>query len=229
MKKSKKGCNLSGCVFCENRLEGWQSVIESNRTTVTYKKGEVIFEEGMQVDRVYFINTGIVKIHKQWAQQKQLIVNFAGAGEMIGYRGLGKHPIFPVTATALEEVEICFMDLNFFESTLQANHKLTYVLMKFYVDSLQQAEKRMRNLALMDVKGRVAETLLMLADKFGQDEEGYIKAVITRQDMAAYAGTTYETFFRMVNELKEDHLINQEGKRMAVLNPKGLEALLIQA
>ena len=76
-----------------------------------------------------------------------------------------------------------------------------------------------------DVKGRVAETLLMLHHKFGADEMGQIAMNLTRQVMAAYAGTTYETFFRMLNELKAEGLIQQTDESLILLDAEKLATL----
>jgi CRP/FNR family transcriptional regulator len=84
--------------------------------------------------------------------------------------------------------------------------------MLFYASELKESEKHMRNLAHMPVKGRIVEDLFALQKKFGRDREGYINVAISRQDLASYAGTTYETSFRMLNELERDHLIKLEKK-----------------
>ncbi|MFC5408949.1 Crp/Fnr family transcriptional regulator [Larkinella bovis] len=226
MKQSKTGCALTNCLFCAFSQEAWLPVLNANRQVQVYAKGETIFTEGTPVTGVYFIDDGLVKIHQSWPSQKQLILNFAGRGDMIGYRALGQDPMFPVTATTLAKTAVCFVDLPFFELALETNPRLTYQLMKFYANALQKAEKRMRNLALMDVKGRVADTLLMLDRRFGRDENGYIDVLLTRQDMAAYAGTTYETFFRMLAELKTGRLVAEEKKKIAILDENRLQSLL---
>ncbi|GAB4039345.1 Crp/Fnr family transcriptional regulator [Spirosoma gilvum] len=225
MKTQPTPCDLTCCLLCQNSKEGWLSLIGANRQMLRFKKKEVIFSEGSPVKGVYFVYEGTVKIHKAWGPHKELILNFARKGEMIGYRALGDDQILPITATALEEVTICFMTLPFFELFIQSNQTLTYALMKFFANALQDAEKRMRNLALMDVKGRVAETLLMLDRKFGRDETGQINVLLTRQDMAAYAGTTYETFIRTLNELTATGLIQQVDKRLAILDEVQLTTL----
>ncbi|WP_026308939.1 Crp/Fnr family transcriptional regulator [Spirosoma spitsbergense] len=225
MKTNKTPCDLSSCLLCRNSLAGWLPLIDGNRQMLSFKKKEVIFSEGSQVAGVYFVYEGTVKIHKAWSQQKELILKFARKGDMIGYRALGNDQILPITATALDDVTLCFVALPFFELSLQSNHSLTYALMRFYANALQEAEKRMRNLALMDVKGRVAETLLMLQHKFGADETGQIVMNLTRQDMAAYAGTTYETFFRTLNELRTEGLIQQTDKSLILLDAGKLAIL----
>ena len=144
---------------------------------------------------------------------------------MIGYRGLGNEKVYPVTATALEDVIVCFADIPFFETTLQVNHQLTYALMQFYANELQEAERRMRDLAHMEVKGRIAETLLMLKKKFGKNKAGYINITLTKQDLASYSGTTYETFSRTVSEMAKDKTIRMAGKDIAILKEAKLEEL----
>ncbi|MFT4152996.1 Crp/Fnr family transcriptional regulator [Parafilimonas sp.] len=96
--------------------------------------------------------------------------------------------------------------------------------MIFYADELQDAEKRIRDLALMDVRGRIADTFLMLQKKFGADEEGFITVVLTRQDTASFAGTIYETFFRITDEFVKQKIIRYAGKRVKILKPSKPEA-----
>jgi CRP/FNR family transcriptional regulator len=144
---------------------------------------------------------------------------------MVGYRGLGNELVYPISATALDEVTVCFIDIPFFESTLEVNPGLTYALMKFYANELQEAERHMRNLAHMEVKGRVAETILTLKKIFGTDDQGFIDITLTKQDLASHSGTTYETFSRVANDLIKEKLIKVSGKNIAILKEKKLEEL----
>jgi CRP-like cAMP-binding protein len=93
----------------------------------------------------------------------------------------------------------------------------------FYAKELQESEKNMRNLAHMPVKGRIAEALLTLADKFGINEQGFIDIVLSRQDLASFAGTTYETVFRILNEFIEENIIAVSGKNISIQNVEKLK------
>jgi CRP-like cAMP-binding protein len=226
MKKAAHTCDLQSCFLCSRCKPDWRHAIGNNKQNISFKKGSLIFEEGGAVTGIYFLYKGRVKVHKQWGSDKQLILHFAKEGDMIGYRGLGADRTYPVTATALEEVIVCFIDLVFFETTLQVNPQLTYSLMQFYANELQAAEQRMRNLAHMEVKGRVAETLLMLKNNFGQRDSGSIDITLSRQDMASYSGTTYETFFRVLNDMVKEHIISLDGKTITILQEARLEGLM---
>ena len=223
MKKSKHSCDLKSCSFCRSCLKEWLPAIDAHRKNYDFKKGELLFKEGEEVTGMYFINAGKVKVHKNWDSEKELIVRFAGPGDIVGHRGLGNDPNYPVSGTALEPVTACFIDLPFFLSSLKVNHELTFQLMMFFASELQESEKKMRNMAHMPVKVRVAHTLLKLKEKYGENEDGFVDITITKQDIASYAGTTYETVFRIMNELSEDKIIRIDGKKFGILNLDKLE------
>jgi CRP/FNR family transcriptional regulator len=218
MKKNKTGCDLESCFLCKRCLPEWIPAVGARKKNFHFKKGEQIFKEGDKVEGIYFVYNGKVKIHKKWGVEKELILRFALKGDIFGHRGLGHDNFYPISATALEPVDTCFIDLDFFRSTLKVNYTFIHELLLFFADELQESEKKMRNLAHMQVKGRIAQALLALKDKFGASPEGYINILLSRQDLASYAGTTYETVFRIINDLAQDQLILCEGKNIAILD-----------
>ena len=225
MKESKTGCDLKSCLLCRLCIQEWLPAVGAHRKNLSVKKGELIFKEGDPVTGIYFVYEGTVKVHKHWDQDKELILRFAKKGDIVGHRGLGKDLSFPVSATALEPATICFIDIDFFTASLKVNHTFLYELMMFYAAELKESEKNMRNLAHMPVKGRIAQALINLEEKFGLNEHGFINISLSRQDFASFVGTTYETIFRMVNELAEEKIVRSEGKDIAVLDKVKLLAL----
>ena len=152
-----------------------------------------------------------------------MILRFAKQGDILGHRGFGNTDVYPVSATALQNVSACFIETDFFLKTLKVNPDLTLMLMMFYSGELQEAERRMRDLAHMDVKGRIADTFLMLQNRFGTDEAGCINIELTRQDIASFAGTIYETFFKVVSEMARGKIIKITGKKIKLLKLSKLE------
>jgi len=221
MKQLKTPCDLNSCMFCKGCVKEWLPVIAINRKTLQVKKGEVIFEEGEDVNCMYFVNSGTVKVHKQWGE-KELIIRFAGETDIFGHRGLGEDLVYPVSATAIEPCTICSVDIEFFNASLKVNPDFLYKLLVFFADELKISERRMRNLAHMPVKGRIANALLQLQNKFGTSPAGNINLLLRRQDLAAYAGTTYETVFRVLNELMELNLLKVEDKAITIHNQEEL-------
>ncbi|MDQ6901500.1 MAG: Crp/Fnr family transcriptional regulator [Bacteroidota bacterium] len=218
MKENKKGCDLKSCFLCRQCLPEWLPAIIANKKTFHFNKGEIIFKEGDEVKGMYFIFQGSVKVHKQWGKEKELIIRFAKNGEIIGHRGLGEEAIYPVTGTALQSTTVCFIDLKFFNSTLKVNNEFTISLLLFYAGELQRSERKMNNLAHMQVKGRIATSLLSLKNKFGVTVTGEINIILSRQDLASYSGTTYETVFRILNEFTKEDIISVNSKNITIIN-----------
>ncbi|HTI58913.1 Crp/Fnr family transcriptional regulator [Mucilaginibacter sp.] len=202
--------------MCRGCLKQWEPAIAANKKNFKVKKGEVIFNEGDEVKGVYFVYEGIVKVHKKWGSDKELIIRLASAGAILGHRGLGGNKIYPISATALEDGIICYFDIEFFESSLKVNADFTYNLMMFFASELQESERKMRNLAHMSVKGRVAQALVSLQDQFGTRPDRSINIELSRQDLASYAGATYETVFRVLNDMLKDDLIKTSAKKITI-------------
>ena len=216
MKKKNNNCDLKSCFLCQRCLPEWLPAVQAQRKNLHFKKGELIFREGEEVKGIYFVYSGTVKVHKKWGTEKELIIRFAQKGDIFGHRGLGHEPHYPISATAIEPVSACYVDLEFFQTSLKVNQEFMYGLLLFFADELQESERKMRNLAHMQVKGRVAQALLSLEEKFGRSPEGHIGITLSRQDLASLVGATYETVFRIINELEQEELIGLDAKNITI-------------
>lgn len=222
MAKNKNACDLKSCFLCRLCIKEWIPAIDAHRKNFPIKKGQLLFSEGDEVNGIYFIYSGTVKVHKKWGDEKELILRFARKGDIVGHRGLGSDTVYPISATALEPVTVCFIDLDFFRSSLRVNYDFIFELLMFYARELKDSERNMRNLAHMPVKGRIAQALLLLNEKFGTDEKGFIDLNLSRQDLASFAGTAYETVFRIMNEFIQEQIIGVDGKNISILDAKKL-------
>ncbi|ATL47190.1 transcriptional regulator [Chitinophaga caeni] len=225
MKKEKKTCDQATCTLCRLCLREWQPALRASKQNFSLKKGELLFQENEPVNGIYFIYKGKMKVHKKWGD-KELIVRFAREGDIVGHRGVGKTMVYPISATALEPVTVCYFDIEFFLASLKVNQAFLFELMMFYARELQESEKHMRNIAHMPVKGRLAYALLNLKEKFGIDATGFMSLPLSKQDIAAYIGATYETVFRMMNELVIEQAIELKGKQFTILDEDHLLQLI---
>lgn len=219
--KAKTDHDLHHCLFCNNCQPDWLALTALKKQTLSFKKGAQIFPEGGKVNGMYFTLSGAVKVHKQWGAQKELIIRFVGGGDVIGIRGFGDET-FRVSATALEPTTVCYIPADHLQASLSVNPALTYKLMQVYAEELQRAEQRMSSLAHRDTKGRIAEAILTVRDTFGTDKDGFLSLAISRQDIAAFAGTIYETVFKVFTEWINAGIIETSGKRIRILKEKQL-------
>jgi CRP-like cAMP-binding protein len=226
MANTKHQCDINTCFLCSFCLNDWKPAIKANKQNILIKKGQQVFSEGDTVKGIYFVYSGIVKVHKKWDEEKELILRFAKKGDILGHLGIGGEDIYPVSATALEETVVCYIDMAFFESSLAVNNNFAIKLMRFFAAELQSSEKRMRNLAHMPVRGRVGQAIISLKNQFGISEKGIINIEPARQDLASFAGVAYESLFRTLNDLVDEQIIELSGKSILIKNENKLSQLI---
>ena len=136
----ERSCDLSRCFLCRHTSPEWKDLISLKKNTSFFKKGRTIIEEGEPIKGMFFINEGAVKVSKNWGEEKELIIRFAKAGDVLGLRGFGGDLHYPISATALEDTMACFVDNAFLNASMAANPGFTFQLLQLYAAELQRAE-----------------------------------------------------------------------------------------
>ncbi|WP_435525441.1 Crp/Fnr family transcriptional regulator [Chryseobacterium indoltheticum] len=75
----------------------------------------------------------------------------------------------------------------------------------------------------LSVKERFVVNLIYLINYFGLDEENILKIELTKTDLAAYIGSTYETVYRTISELENDKIISFRNKIVKIINLEKLK------
>jgi CRP-like cAMP-binding protein len=209
------------CKFCSNES---LKILNESKCIVRHKKGQYIFHEGNIVQGIYIINSGKVKVINTGFKGKTQIIRFAKAGHLLGHRGLGDKYYF-ISAVAIEDSTLCFIEKNTFTQLLKNDAQLTYHLMLFYAEELRIAETRMRNLAQMTVREKAVEALLLLKKTFGlpmKDGEILLDVLLNRGDIAELAGLSPEQITRCFSELRDEGVISMDNKRVTILQSENL-------
>ena len=62
-----------------------------------------------------------------------------------------------------------------------------------------------------------------LIDHLGLDKENVLKAELTKTDLAAYIGTTYETMHRVISDMENENSLIFSGKRIKIADLEKLK------
>jgi CRP-like cAMP-binding protein len=126
----------------------------------------------------------------------------------------------------LEDTISCFIPRKAFIDLLDENPHISKSLLKALSHELGVVEERVQSLAQKSVRERLAETLLFLQTTFSTEQnEDVISITLPREDIANIVGTATETVIRLLSDFKSDKLIELEGKKIRILNKKGLEKI----
>ena len=200
--------------------------ISDSKETKIIKKGEAIFNEGDKLNGVYCVRDGFSKLSKRSDNGKDQIVKIASKGELLGQRSVITEESTNLSAVALSDMNVCFISKNHLKDNISNNIKFTNALLVQLANDLKFADDVIVNRAQKNVKQRIAETLRYLEDNFGKDEEGFIKMILTREDIANLVGTAKEACIRQLTAFKKAGWIHTEGKRIKIINDKALYNLI---
>ena len=101
--------------------------------------------------------------------------------------------------------------------------------MLFYAEELMKSEERIKNIAQMTVEEKIADSLLLIYNSYGLHEKDDLKKydiLLSRQEIAELAGTTYEQVIRTLTEFKRNKLIETSGKKITIRNYNRLNSLV---
>ncbi len=184
------------------------------KTSLIVKKGDVIFEEGENVNGIYCIKDGICKLTKLSANGKDHIVKLVSKGELLGHRSMISDEPVNLSAVALEDMEVCFIPKTEVMGFFDKNNQFSMNVMRSICGDLKDADDHMVNLAQKTVKERLAETLLYLSDTFGKNEDNSLKVQLSRDELASMIGTATESCIRLLSDFKKLDLIELNGKKI---------------
>lgn len=195
------------------------------KTSKIIKKGEPLFEEGEHINGIFCIKDGICKVSKMSENGKNQIVNLVKRGDLIGERSLISDEVSNLNATALIDLEVCFIPKSEIIRDLEKNSDFTFDVLKKMANSLKSADDLIVDMAQKTVKQRLAETLLKLEEKFGTTAENIIDIHLSREDIANIIGTATESAIRLLSDLKKKEIIIFKGKDIKIINHKELEKI----
>ena len=195
------------------------------KTSHIIKKGEVIFEEGENVNGIYCIKDGICKLTKLSANGKDHIVKLVTKGELLGQRSMISDEPVNLSAVALEDMQVCFIPKSEVMGYFDKNNQFSMNVMKTICGDLKDADDHMVNLAQKTVKERLAETLLYLYDTFGKNEDNSLKVQLSRDELASMIGTATESCIRLLSDFNKLGLIELNGKKIVLKDINALKKL----
>jgi CRP/FNR family transcriptional regulator len=159
-----------------------------------------------------------VKIFTRGDEGKEQIIHIAKEGEIIGFRAMFSGESYKVSATSLEESNICFISKDDFLNMIDTNPTLRNGIMRELSKELADRAIFITNLAQKSVRERLAFALLILNDVYNGDEIN-----LTREDMANFVGTATETLIRLLKDFKEEGLIEIHTRKLEIVDKAKLE------
>lgn len=189
--------------------------IAKHISTHTYPRNTILMHEGEPPDAMYIVTDGRVKIYVSDAEGKELVLDTLSPGEFFGELALIDGSPRSATVVTTTETTISKILKTDFDHCLQASPKIAVNLLKILSRRIRTMNDNIKDLALLDVYGRVARTILRLA----HERNGVlITDPITQQELANMVGASREMVSRVIKTLKSEGYISISGKQITVIS-----------
>jgi CRP/FNR family cyclic AMP-dependent transcriptional regulator len=179
----------------------------------TFPKNAVIINEGDRGDSLYVILSGKVKVYVSDDDGREMILDIYGPGDYVGEMALDGRPRSASVMT-LEPTSCSVVTRDELRSAISANPDIAMSLIATLIDRARIATDNVKNLALMDVYGRVARLLLSLA----KDEGGklVVPERMTQQDIADRVGASRDMISRIFKDLTIGGYVTIENRTITI-------------
>lgn len=179
----------------------------------TFPKNAVIINEGDRGDSLYVLLSGKVKVYVSDDDGREMILDIYGPGDYVGEMALDGRPRSASVMT-LEPTSCSVVTRDELRSAIGANPDIAMSLIATLIDRARIATDNVKNLALMDVYGRVARLLLSLAK-----EEGgklVVPERMTQQDIADRVGASRDMISRIFKDLTIGGYVTIENRTITI-------------
>ncbi len=190
----------------------------------TYRKNQVIFDQGDPGNSLIILKSGLVKISLVDSNNHEFIIKTFGECDFFGEMALLEGGLRSATATAVEDTSTLIIFREDFIRLIQKTPSFAMSILTELAYRLRRTTENLSNLTFFDAYGKVARCLLDLRDKIGREDGNgtELNLKLSRQELANMAGLSRETFTRILKEFQVRGCLDVKGKKIVILNEKVL-------
>ena len=175
-----------------------------------FKRAEMVVEQGKKSDALYIILTGRARVMSTDSRGREVILATLQPGDYIGEMSLIDDEPHSATVRTEVQTDVRMLGREAFSRCLPENASMSYNIMRGLVARLRHADRKIESLALMDVYGRVARSLIEFAVDDGAGNLK-IREKISRQDLAKMVGASREMVSRVMKDLEERGFVQTQA------------------
>lgn len=202
------------------------SDLVTGRNINKYKKKQIVFSEGNRPTCLFYVQKGKVKTYKTNEYGKELVVGLYKENDFLGFVDLLENSNYQETAAAMEETELAIIPREDFEELIDSSPEVSRKFIQILAKNVSENENKLLGLAYNSLRKKVADALVTLYKKYQITTDEKFVINITRDNLAAIAGTAIESLIRTLGDFKHEKLIDIHEGVITILNKKKLETLV---
>ena len=190
----------------------------------SFKRGQVIFNEGDQGDKLYVIASGKIKLSRSSHDGRENLLAVLGPGEIIGEISFFDPGPRTASAITVSDTELLALGHEHLRGFLRDNTGASVAMLGALAHRLRRTNDNVADLVFTDVPGRVAKALLDLAERFGVDDGSglLVQHELTQEELAQLVGASRETVNKALADFASRGWLRLEARSVRLLEVERL-------
>ncbi len=223
--------DVKNCLTCEWKCDIFKSLtdkelelVNSNRSEARFKSGELIMKQGAPSNMVIFAVKGLVKLFIEGIERKDMILAIVKPPQFISGPELFYNKIYNYSASALTNVDCCYVDENIFKQLINNNRIFSDSFLSEFCRRSINTMNLLVNSTQKKMNGRIADGLIYLSKIFENDE---FEMLLSKKEFGDMTTMTRESTIRILHQFKEDGIIESKGNKIKILDKRKLISISV--
>lgn len=203
-----------------------KAYLEENHSVIKYKKNQIIYQEGEVPTGLLCMGSGKAKVFKEGVGGRDQIVRMAKAPGLIGYRALFANGPHIASAVIIDPCTVFFIPKEVITKLMLGNNQLCLNIIHSFATELGFSRYRTVTLTQKHIRGRLAESLILLKDIYGYEEDNItLNVYLSREDLANFSNMTTSNAIRTLTNFVKENVITVDGRIIRIVNEELLERI----
>ena len=220
-------------IISEDLSELWNALKPEEKRIITdnfkyehYKKNQIIYAENDTPENLFCLIEGKVKMYKSGIGDRVQILRLYRPVQYFGYRAYFANEPYVSSVAAFEPSVLGVLPMKLVDELIRNNNDLAMFFIHELSRNLGGSDTKIINLTQKHIRGRLAESLLLLADNYGyEDDDMTLKIYMSREDLANLSNMTTSNAIRTLMSFVTDKLILVDGRRIKIIDEQGLRKI----
>lgn len=191
---------------------------------ISYKKGEVIFQEEERCTSIGLIINGTINIERIYPNGKSIVMSKFKDGDVFGEALLfSKVNKYPATVIALSDCRVLYLTKNEIVKLFSMENRIMENFMMLLSEKIIILNNKIRSIALKSVRQKVVDYILC---EYMNERNKEIILKYSKEEIASDIGIPRPSLSRELIRLRDEGLINFSRNKITILNIEELEDIL---
>ena len=203
-----------------------QEVLRAHVSAKQFQRNELIYREGDRSEYLMCVVSGRVKIYKEGICGRNQIMRLINPTQYFGYRAYFAGEPYVTEAAAFEPATVLYVPMEVIVTLIHNNSRLAFFFIRELATDLGASDERTVSLTQKHIRGRLAETLVFLIDKYGYENDGAtLNIYLAREDIASLSNMTTSNAIRTLSSFCREQIIESDGRKIKILDEKLLRQI----